>query len=109
MRVVINQSPAVGLKTGVGHYTVALLRCLRQQAGNEQIDVFPSGWITGARNLWSRVRPRLEPADHGPLPGAAPAPTVKESLRSRLLGGLRWCGRAILAHHTRAVFFRQKY
>jgi alpha-1,3-rhamnosyl/mannosyltransferase len=109
MRVVVNQLPAVGLKTGVGHYTVELLRCLRRQAGDDRIDVFPSGWVTRARSLWSRLRPRLEPAGHGPQPAGPSAPSVTTSLRSRILGGLRWCGRAILSYHTRAVFFRQKY
>src|SRR5438445_155394 len=38
MRVIVNQLAALGAKTGIGHYTVELLRCLRQQAGADQID-----------------------------------------------------------------------
>ena len=29
MRVIVNQLPALGIKTGIGHYTTELLRCLR--------------------------------------------------------------------------------
>jgi alpha-1,3-rhamnosyl/mannosyltransferase len=108
MRVVVNQLPALGLKTGVGHYTVQLLRCLRQQAGNDQIDVFPSGWMALARKLVSRVYPRL--GGGGSLrSGTRPTGTARPSLRNRLLGSLRRWGHALMARHARAVFFQGKY
>ncbi|HEV3261587.1 MAG TPA: glycosyltransferase family 1 protein [Gemmataceae bacterium] len=48
MRVVVNQVEALKQKTGIGHYTHQLLRCLRAQAGDDRIDAFPTGWVAGA-------------------------------------------------------------
>ena len=41
MRVVVNNLVALGRKTGIGHYIAQLLRCLREQAGDDAIDVLP--------------------------------------------------------------------
>ena len=49
MRVVVNQLVALRQKTGIGHYTAQLLRCLREQGGEDRIDGFPPGWV--GRNL----------------------------------------------------------
>jgi len=46
MRVVFNRAAALGVRTGVGHYTAELYRCLRAQATDIQIDGYPS------RGLW---------------------------------------------------------
>ncbi len=45
MRVVVNELSALKQRTGVGHYTAELLRCLREQAGPEEVAVFPTGWL----------------------------------------------------------------
>jgi glycosyltransferase involved in cell wall biosynthesis len=50
VRVVINQWSALGQKTGIGHYTSQLLRCLQAQASQEQIDAFPN------TSLWHACR-----------------------------------------------------
>ncbi len=59
MRVLINQHVAFGARTGIGHYTRELLRGLRQVAGREQIDVFPTGLFGRASRLAAKIsRPR---------------------------------------------------
>jgi glycosyltransferase involved in cell wall biosynthesis len=102
MRVVVNQLPALGLRTGIGHYTVELLRCLREQAGQDRIDGFPEGWIRRVRTFCARARPYLEGtrADTS-FPG--PSPPQPGSLRSRALGSVRQLGRSLMAQHFRLV------
>lgn len=51
MRVVINQWSALGQRTGIGHYTSQLVRCLRTQACPDAVDAFPNTW------LWHAYRP----------------------------------------------------
>ncbi len=48
MRVVLNGLSASGSKTGVGHYTAQLLRCLEAQRDGDELDVFPQGWVRRA-------------------------------------------------------------
>jgi glycosyltransferase involved in cell wall biosynthesis len=71
MRVLVNGTSALGGKTGVGHYTAQLLRCLRAQAPHDLIESFPSPWVRKPRALWQRLRsrPQREPV----APGAIPA------------------------------------
>jgi glycosyltransferase involved in cell wall biosynthesis len=107
MRVIVNQLAALGAKTGIGHYTVELLRCLRQQAGADQIDSFPEGWVRRGREACARLRPRLE--------GKRQEDTAKKSgamvatLRSRALGCLRQLGRSVMAQHFRMVSSARGY
>jgi alpha-1,3-rhamnosyl/mannosyltransferase len=107
MRVVVNQLASLGVKTGIGHYTVELLRCLREQAGEDQIDGFPQGWVRRVREVCARLRPYLEgggrPSQRGEgLPGLA-------SLRSRALRHLRQFGRDLMAQHFRFVYRLRRY
>jgi alpha-1,3-rhamnosyl/mannosyltransferase len=103
MRVVVNQLAALGLKTGIGHYTVQLLRCLRAQAGPDRVDGFPEGWVRRTRELCAQARPYLEGIPTGPAqPRAA-------SLRSKLLGSLRHFGRTLMAQHFRLVCALRAY
>ncbi|HZU35906.1 MAG TPA: hypothetical protein VFA18_08360, partial [Gemmataceae bacterium] len=44
MRVAVNQLEALKQKTGIGHYTDQLLRCLSRQIGTGEVEVYPSGW-----------------------------------------------------------------
>jgi alpha-1,3-rhamnosyl/mannosyltransferase len=97
MRVVVNQLAALGLKTGIGHYTVQLLRCLRAQAGPDRVEGFPEGWVRRTRAFCAQARPFLEGTKTGPIqPRAA-------SLRSKVLGSLRQFGRSLMAQHFRLV------
>ena len=59
MRVLINASAAAGTRTGIGHYTKQLVRCLRAQAAADEVRCFPSGLVRKARAVWTRVRPWL--------------------------------------------------
>src|SRR5215472_14658122 len=107
MRVVVNQLAALGLKTGIGHYTVQLLRCLREQAGADQIDGFPEGWVRRVRKTLARVRPYLEGQT-----GATPVNTARPpstTWRSRVLRGLRQFGRALMAQHFRMIYRLRGY
>jgi glycosyltransferase involved in cell wall biosynthesis len=61
MRVVVNQLAGLGQKTGIGHYTAELLRCMRAQCGEDQIDVFPTGWLRRAGRTFKRARPYFDP------------------------------------------------
>src|SRR4051812_3882125 len=68
MRIVVNRLPALGIKTGIGHYTAELLAHLREQADDEQIDLFPRGVMWRLRSLASQ----LSTAPRQPGAGAAP-------------------------------------
>jgi alpha-1,3-rhamnosyl/mannosyltransferase len=102
MRVVVNRLAALGLKTGIGHYTVQLLRCLRQQAGPDEIDPFPTGWVGKVRAACARLRPRLEPR-------AAPGQASPAGLRRAALEQARRLGRAVIARYFRIVCARRRY
>lgn len=70
MRVVVNQLVALGQKTGVGHYTAQLVRCLPREDGGDWIDRYPQGWIRRAARLYARLRPRLSDTPTEPTPEA---------------------------------------
>jgi glycosyltransferase involved in cell wall biosynthesis len=108
MRVVVNQLPALGRKTGIGHYTVQLLRCLRAQAGTDRIDGFPEGWVRRLRTLCARARPYLEGTQ---AESFQPGPSAARcgSLRSKGLGSLRRFGRSLMAQHFRLVCALRAY
>ena len=55
MRVLINRYALLGRKTGVGHYTRELLRCLHDLAPG-QIAVTPPGGLFQAEQVWHRIR-----------------------------------------------------
>jgi glycosyltransferase involved in cell wall biosynthesis len=108
MRVVVNQLPALGLKTGIGHYTVQLLRCLRAQAGQDRIDGFPEGWVRRIRTFCARARPYLEGARTEQFQRGS-STAFSGSLRSRVLGSLRRFGRGLMAQHFQAVCGLRRY
>jgi alpha-1,3-rhamnosyl/mannosyltransferase len=109
MRVILNTLSVSGLKTGVGHYTAELLRCLHAQAGGDVIDYFPGPWMRHAYAGWtwlSRGRARAGP----PPAGRPPAPTPpRGGLRSWLAGCLRTPGRAIMGWSFHALCRLRKY
>jgi glycosyltransferase involved in cell wall biosynthesis len=45
MRVVVNRQPTLGARTGIGHYTAELLAALAEQAGPDELHVYPTGWM----------------------------------------------------------------
>lgn len=109
MRVVVNRLVLAGAKTGIGHYTAQLLRCLHEQAPGDLIDGVPQGWVRRAHAAGTRLRPWLEsrkPA--GPSSAANTGPSVP-TWRSRVLNALRRGGRRLLLRHFRAVCARNGY
>jgi glycosyltransferase involved in cell wall biosynthesis len=101
MRVVLNYlAAAETARTGIGHYTAELLRCLRQQAGDDVIDTFPGPWGQRAQAAWMRFRRARMPSPGGSLGGSA-TPS-RASVRQRLSQGVRAWGRV-----SRQILFRQ--
>jgi alpha-1,3-rhamnosyl/mannosyltransferase len=91
MRVVLNQLSAAGLKTGVGHYTSELLRCLRRQAGRDRVAAFPDGFV------WE-LRRRVA----GPNLGGSAAPAARRSMKARALTTVRHWARSLIEWHFRS-------
>ncbi|MSU80505.1 MAG: glycosyltransferase family 1 protein [Gemmataceae bacterium] len=58
MRVILNQSTALGPKTGIGHYTSELLQSLRVIAPTDTFDIFPPDWWRSPRRIGGALRPR---------------------------------------------------
>jgi alpha-1,3-rhamnosyl/mannosyltransferase len=56
MRVIVNQSTALGARSGIGQYTVALVDALRATAPMDDIDVFPPAWCGALRRRVTALR-----------------------------------------------------
>lgn len=99
MRVVLNYLPAMGARTGIGHYTAEVLRCLQTQAaGEERIEPFPGAWGQKAQSVWLACR------HDGFLPSASSQNTShpgRLTLRQQLVGLVRRSGRS-----ARGLLFR---
>jgi alpha-1,3-rhamnosyl/mannosyltransferase len=106
VRVVVNQLSAVGQKTGIGHYTIQLLRCLREQTSPDQIAGYTGGWVHHLRTGCCWLRSFLEPregtrhADQG-WRHSFLAGSCRETLHH-----LRQYRLALLVHHFRAFCAR---
>ncbi|MHB1421631.1 MAG: glycosyltransferase family 4 protein [Gemmataceae bacterium] len=100
MRVILNYLVAAeSHRTGVGHYTAEMYRCVLQQAGDDVIDTFPGPKGQRALAAWMRFRrPRV------PSSGSAPrgSSSVHRTIRRHLFHGVRALGRA-----ARHILFRQ--
>ncbi|MCI0682825.1 MAG: glycosyltransferase family 4 protein [Gemmataceae bacterium] len=118
MRVVFNRSAALGVRTGVGHYTAELFRGLCALAGDLpdaiHIDGYPRSGLWWARNLWAQCFPDLRRGRQaaGNAAGSATGSEVgaaAPSLPQRILGHVRSWGRALHQRHSRAFFHSQSY
>ena len=105
MRVVVNQLAALGQKTGIGHYTSQLLRCLRALATPDELLAFPEGWLRRARETFTRIRPYLEQPQVRAADGRHPP--AASSQRTNALGLLRQWGRSITAAQFRRTCARR--
>jgi glycosyltransferase involved in cell wall biosynthesis len=104
MRVIFNQSPALGVRTGVGQYTSELLRCLKAQTGDVRIVPYPNHGVWWARKLWSHLVSELP---RGRQPSNPETPSL---VRPRpWLGRIRAWGQAALERQQSAVFFDPRY
>ncbi len=108
MRVLVNGLTASGGRTGIGHYTAELLRCLHDRTADAAIDCFPSPWIRHARHAWIRFRPWLERGGLG-SPGAAAKSNGPANWRQRLLRRLRSLGQTLLTHNHASFCRRGQY
>src|SRR5258708_39316155 len=104
MRVLLNALSTAGAKTGVGHYTAELIRCLREQTAPGEIDCFPRGWMRQARSLWGRVRPWFE---RGPKTAVQPA--APPSWRAGAFHYLRSRGQNLLRQHFRSFVVKGRF
>jgi alpha-1,3-rhamnosyl/mannosyltransferase len=87
LRVLINALTAAGGRTGIGHYTTQLLRCLDEQTPGE-ITTFPGPWLRAARAMVCRLRGRR---------------SASSGRRGRLTGSLRALGDRLVGWRFRAV------
>jgi alpha-1,3-rhamnosyl/mannosyltransferase len=103
MRVLVNGLASAGARTGIGHYTSELVRCLRQLAGADAIRVFPPLWLAGVRSVWARCRPSKENAAPRSIPAASRAGQAPTSWKGRLMAALRSTGQAMLGNRFDAA------
>ena len=86
MRIIINQLAAPGRRTGIGHYTAQLVRCLREQTPPGSIHVYPHHFMQYARLAWLHLRHRLEARASEDVDQTAPVvlarPTAQSQMRS---------------------------
>src|SRR5258708_410679 len=99
MRVLVNGISTLGGRTGVGHYTAQLLRCLREQAAGDVIASFPGRWVGQGRALWHRLRSRLRGESRAPAARRADAPPP--AWRVRCVAGVQALRQAWLAAELR--------
>ena len=108
MRVLVNGLTAWGGRTGIGHYTAQLLRCLADPPAGAAIDCFPSAWIRHARHAWVRLRPWFERGDSRPPPSQAGSNTPP-GWRQQTLRSLRSLGQSVLTQNLRAYCRSTRY
>jgi alpha-1,3-rhamnosyl/mannosyltransferase len=108
MRVVVNQLVTLGRKTGIGHYAGELLRFLRTQGVDDQIDTFPNGWLRRTCKAVTRARPLLSGSQAKP-PQNEESCVPRRGYRGEILDVLRQGGWSILGRHFRAVCARGRY
>jgi alpha-1,3-rhamnosyl/mannosyltransferase len=97
MRVLVNGLASAGARTGIGHYTAELVRCLRAQQGEDAIRVFPPAWMAAARRVWGTFTDRPgRPTPERCWPSAP-------SWRGRLVSSLRSAYHLALGRYFQAV------
>src|SRR5262245_12295762 len=108
MRVVVNQLAAGGRRTGIGHYTLQLLRCLREQAAAGEVATFPPPWLERVPEFLARCRSRVDPGDGGaPQQGSRPLPLA--GLRRGALRLRPQVNRSLWGQAFRAACSREGY
>jgi alpha-1,3-rhamnosyl/mannosyltransferase len=95
MRILINALLSHGPRSGVGHYTAELLRCLPGLLNpDEQVIARPRPWV-GTLRRWLRPAPPRSPRALGVAP--------RQGWRSGLTPWLKPLGRSLLRWHLSAV------
>jgi glycosyltransferase involved in cell wall biosynthesis len=107
MRVIVSRMAALGQKTGIGHYTTQLLRCLHEQTHPGEIAEYPEGWLL-------RLRQAFMPGRTAP-PGARGRLSLLGRVRSAFrvpasaMHLVRRLGRGFMARHFRTVTSRDRF
>src|SRR5262245_3479301 len=99
MRILINGLAAAGTRTGVGHYTAELVRCLQASSGPDEVVCFQPDWARSLKRGWGWVRGLMQPAAKTTVPGGPP----RRSWRSRFLDGLKRVGLALYERRFHAM------
>lgn len=107
MRVVLNQSVTLGARTGIGHYTAELLRCLNEAMAGS-VTAFPQGWVCRAARASIKARAALGRTT-GSASLASARPTVRARLQRCAWNLMRRWGRAALAQSLRLHCALHKY
>lgn len=100
MRVVVNQSMTLGPRTGIGHYTAELLRCLAAHRDVE-LSAFPEGLLRRLVRGGAQAK--------AALPGGTAAPSLKTRLKKQAVHWLRACSRTVLGQAFRWHAARQHF
>src|SRR5262245_7739686 len=106
MRVLVNQLAAGSQKTGIGHYTSELIRCLRALPGDHHITEHHPGLVERLRSLWNSWTRRPGPAHASP---AGAAGGVKTRLKGFVLEQLRPWAHRLLRQYARHAYTRRHY
>jgi alpha-1,3-rhamnosyl/mannosyltransferase len=115
MRVVVNQIAGLGPKTGIGHYTSELLRCLRKQAAGDEIEDYPTGWLRRAGRTYKGLRARMaarstqQPRLAFGQSSLISRHSVITKLRSSIVQRLGHWGKTWAAHRFRALCRERGY
>ncbi len=100
MRILVNALPVHGPRSGVGHYTAELLRCLHAQARpDEQIRARPGPWAGTLRRLFQRAAASSGGVEAG----------HKGGWKRRLAGMLKPVGRSLVRNYLRAVAWSGRF
>jgi len=125
MRLVVNLLAGLGQKTGIGHYTAELIRCMRCQCAEHRIEIYPTGWLRRAGRAYKRARPYLERQNqwskkkenrgstiqehkHGSTSNLFP-PSAIRHFQSSIFSLLRHWGRAWAENRFRAACAQNQY
>src|ERR1700677_3983299 len=103
MRVVLNAYSTIGNKTGIGHYTEELLRCLRDRLAPEELFAFPHGLLRGLHVAWQRAS-AATPSDSAQRRLWSPG-----DLRLAAIAFLKPFGRAIRTTYARSILRQGKF
>jgi alpha-1,3-rhamnosyl/mannosyltransferase len=111
MRVILNTLSVSGLRTGVGHYTAEVLRCLRAQTAPGEIGCFPGPMLRQAYAAWGWLSRTRGGRPGTPPPGTRPVEMIRPrtGLRRWVAGALRAPGRAIVASAFRTLCRLRRY
>jgi len=111
MRVILNTLSVSGLRTGVGHYTAEVLRCLRAQTEPGEIGCFPGPVLRQAYAAWGWLSRTRGGKAGTPPPGARPVEMIRPrtGLRRWVAQALRAPGRAIVAGAFRTLCRIRRY